>query len=340
MRFSHKLIAAASSTIVAMTTLAGCSALPDSNDNGLLNVVATTTQVGDFAREVGGERIHLTTLLSPGASAHAFEPTQADMVALAQADVLVINGLYLESFVDDAVATSGFTGSIVDASVGLHLDTDSAGSAATAATDADHEHEGEHEGEHGSVNPHIWTSPMMAAEMVDTIAAGLSQAAPQQKTAFAKNAATYDAKLALLDSWIAQNIAQVPESERLFVSGHNSLAYYLDQYGIQFVGSLLPSFEDNAEPSVGEITKLIDAINTLGVKAIFVESSMNPKIAERIAEQTDAVLIEHDVLYADSLGAAGSGAETYLAATIHNTKTIVTAWGYPPLPLPNDLESA
>lgn len=338
MRFSHKLIAAASTTIVAMTALAGCSALPDPNDNGLLNVVATTTQVGDFAREVGGERIHLTTLLSPGASAHAFEPTQADMVALAQADVLVINGLNLESFVDDAVATSGFTGTIVDASVGLHLDTDSAGSAETAATDADHDHE--HEGEHGSVNPHIWTSPMMAAEMVDTIAAGLSKAAPQQKADFTRNAAAYDAKLALLDSWIAQNIAQVPKSERLFVSGHNSLAYYLDQYGIQFVGSLLPSFEDNAEPSVGEITKLIDTINTLGVKAIFVESSMNPKIAERIAEQTDAVLIEHDVLYADSLGAADSGAETYLAATIHNTKTIVTAWGYQPLPLPNELESA
>ena len=121
--------------------------------------------------------------------------------------------------------------------------------------------------------------------------------------------------------------------------GHNSLEYYLDHYGIQFVGSILPSFEDNAEPSVAEITALIDTINTLGVKAIFVESSMSPKTAERIAQQTGAVLIEHDVLYADSLGATGSNAETYIDATIHNTRTIVTAWGYQPLPLPQELES-
>lgn len=337
MRFSYKLLAGAGVAIVAMTTIGGCSALPIPKDDGLLNVVATTTQVGDFAREVGGTSIHLTTLLSPGASAHAFEPTQADMVALAQADVLVINGLGLESFVDDAVATSGFAGTIVDASAGMQLDAEAGSSASTESANADHEHESEHE--HGGVNPHIWTSPLMAAEMVDTIAAGLGQADPAQKATFSKNAEAYDSKLALVDAWIAENIAQVPQSERLFVSGHNSLAYYLDEYGIQFVGSLLPSFEDNAEPSVAEITTLIDTINALGVKAIFIESSMNPKTAERIAAQTGAALIDHDVLYADSLGAAGSGAETYIAATIHNTKTIVTAWGYQPLPLPHELES-
>lgn len=334
MRFTHKLLAFAGVAAFGIAGVTGCSTQPSPQDDGVLNVVATTTQVGDFTREVGGEGIHLTTLLSPGASAHAFEPTQADMVALARADVLVINGLGLETFVDEAVATSGFSGVIVDASEGMHLEehaNESDTADAGDASDLDHEH--------GGANPHIWTSPAMAAEMVDSIATGLSTAAPEQRETFAQNAAIYDTKLEGLDSWISENIAQVPQNERLFVSGHNSLEYYLDHYGIQFVGSILPSFEDNAEPSVAEITALIDTINTLGVKAIFVESSMSPKTAERIAQQTGAVLIEHDVLYADSLGATGSNAETYIDATIHNTRTIVTAWGYQPLPLPQELES-
>lgn len=312
-------------TLALVASVSGCASTQPSNSDLALNVVATTTQVGDFTHQVGGETIELTTLLSPGASAHAFEPTQADMVSLAEADVLVINGLNLEPFVDDVVATSGFAGTIIDASTGLHVEE--------SGSSVEDEHD------HGGTNPHIWTSPVMAAEMVNTIAAGMSDVAPEYRETFSQNAEAYVVKLTALDAWVAENFAAVPENERLFVSGHNSLEYFLDEYGITFVGSILPSFEDNAEPSVAQVNQLIDHINRLGVKAIFVESSMNPKTAARIAEQTGAVLIDHDVIYADSLGAAGSGAETYIAATIANTRTILEAWGYTPTPLPSELRS-
>lgn len=313
---------AAAVVATAALLLSGCASAPSSNSDGL-RVVATTTQVGDFTHEVGRSGIQLTTLLSPGASAHAFEPTQANMIALADADVLVINGLDLEPFIEDAIATSGFQGALVDASSGIQLD-------------ADHEEGDTHD--HGSVNPHIWTSPVLASEMVANISAGLSEADPARAKAYAGNAGEYQAKLAVLDKWISANMAQVPVAERVFVSGHDSLAYYLDEYDIEFVGSILPSFEDNAEPSVAQIDELIQAIRASSVKAIFVESSMNPKIAERIATESGAKLINHDVIYADSLGAPGSGAETYIDATVHNTRVILEAWGYTPTPLPTELE--
>lgn len=331
-RFSRvgRLVSVVAVAATAGLVLSGCASAASPSTGGELNVVATTTQVGDFTQAVGGDHIHLTTLFSPGASAHAFEPTQADMIALADADVLVINGAGLETFIDTAVETSGFSGTIIDASTGLQLDAD----------DHDHETEAEHaehDHDHGETNPHIWTAPLMASQMVKNIADGMAKAKPTLAEAFQENAHDYEQQLILLDAWIAENMAQVPEEERLFVSGHDSLHYFLEAYDIEFVGSLLPGFEDNAEPSLNQINELIEKINDLGVRAIFVESSINPKTAALIAKETGATLVDHDVIYVDSLGAAGSGAETYIAATLHNTRAILEAWGVTPTELPTEL---
>lgn len=331
MRLRRSLVAGSAVVVATGLFVTGCGTASHDAAHSELKVVATTTQVGDLTQVVGGDDIHLTTLLSPGASAHAFEPTQADMIALADADVLVINGAGLETFVDTATETSGFSGTIVDASSGLELDVE----------EHDAEHEGETEAEHDEhegANPHVWTDPRMAAQMTQTIATGLAKVQPSLADTFETNAEAYEHKLMLLDGWIAENMAQIPEDQRLFVSGHDSLHYYLDAYDIQFVGSILPSFEDNAEPSLTQINELITEINALGVKAIFVESSINPKTAALIAKETGATLVDKNVLYVDSLGAAGSGAETYIAATVHNTRVILEAWGVTPTELPAELQ--
>jgi zinc/manganese transport system substrate-binding protein/manganese/iron transport system substrate-binding protein len=352
------LIAAAVAT-AALTAggLSGCSTPQSSPEDGLLKVVATTTQVGDFTQQIGGDQISLTTLLTPGSSAHAFDPTPADMIALGEADVLVINGMGLETFLDSAIETSGFTGSIVDASEHLvsegliektaredhdgdhddKHDDDHGHSDEDDHTDGDHGHDDDHGHSHADGNPHIWTSPVLAAEMVHSIAEGLSAVDPDRAEYFEANAEAYELQLEALNDWIAENMAQVPETERLFVSGHNGLEYYLDDYGIAYIGSVLPSFEDNAEPSVAEINQLVTDMKAAGVKAIFVESSINPKMAAIIAEQTGAELISENVIYVDSLGAPGTGAETYIQATIQNTRTLLSAWGYEATPLPAEL---
>lgn len=369
------LAALAATTLV----LAGCSSAGGDDSAGggagasgdALRVVATTTQLADFAAIVGGDDIELTGLLPLGGSAHHFDPTPADLLALGSADVLIVNGAGLETFIESAVDASGFDGLLIEAGEGVDLVlageiTQEALDASEHAHDehehdhdeahhdhadddhADHDHADhahdhgdhahDHDHDHGDLNPHLWTSPRFAADMVHEIAEGLGEADPPHATQYDERAHAYMAQLAELDEWIAAQFAAVPADERVLVSGHDSLRYYLHDYGIAFAGSILPSFEDNAEPSAAEIEVLVAAIAERGVQAIFVESSMSPKLAETVGREAGVTVVSESALYADSLGAPGSGAENYIDATVHNTATILEAWGYTVAPLPEALQ--
>ncbi|MGO1538503.1 MAG: metal ABC transporter substrate-binding protein [Leucobacter sp.] len=303
-----------------------------------LQVVATTTQLTDFTRQVGGDDIALTGLLTAGASAHHFDPSPADLLALGSAEVLVVNGVGLEEFLDDAIEAAGFDGVVIDASEGVDLEeTEEATHEADDGHDDDHDHDHAHD--HGAINPHIWTSPEYAADMVDEVAQGLAEADPDHAADYQDRAGAYVTQLDDLDKWIEAQFERVPSEDRVLVSGHDSLRYYLDEYDIEFAGAILPSFEDNSEPSAADIDQLVSAIKERGVTAVFVESSMSPKLASTIAKEAGVEVVTEDALYADSLGAEGSGAETYIDATIHNTQTIIEAWGGTVDPLPNTLGS-
>ena len=352
-----------------------------------LKVAVTTTQLADFAAEIGGEDIELTSLLAPGGSAHHFEPTPGDLLRLGQADVLVVNGAGLDDFVDNSIEASGFSGTIIDASAGIDLDMARAITAEAlegqnhagehssegAHTDTDgHEHDDEPAGsvghahgeaeaghatsvdadlhggdtaaeaehddhDHGDLNPHLWTSPRFAQGMVQHITDGLAAADPEHKNDYLERSSAYQEKLATLDDWISAQFNRIPAEDRVLVTGHDSLRYYLHDYEIAYAGSLLPSFEDNAEPSAAEIDALVKAIKKSGVQAIFVESSLSPKLAKTVAKEAGVTVVDADSLYADSLGPVGSGAETYIDATVHNTRLILEAWGATVEPEPSEL---
>ena len=374
-------LALAAGAALALTSCAGAAGAGDAPD-GALSVVATTTQLTDFVAQVGGDDVAVTGLLPAGGSAHHFDPSPADLLALGEADVLVVNGAGLETFVDDAIEASGFDGEVITASDGIDLDearaiTREGGEAGegehddteaghdhehaegehdhTEAGEAEHDHaeaghehehgetghdhaEAEHDHDHGDLNPHLWTAPRYAEGMVAEIAAGLARVDPARADAYAERGDAYAATLEELDAWVAAQFERVPESERVLVSGHDSLRYYLHDYGIAFAGSILPSFEDNAEPSAAEIDALVGAIRERGVRAVFVESSMSPKLARTIAREAGVEVVDAETLYADSLGAPGSGADTYVAATVHNTEVILAAWGADPDPVPATLQ--
>lgn len=360
----------------AALTLTGCSsghgnAAPSGATEGALQVVATTTQLADFAHQVGGSDIELRGLLTPGGSAHHFDPTPADLLALSEADVLIVNGAGLETFIDDAIDASGFEGEIVTASDGIDLDeateitaegeAEAAGGAdphdhadhdhdhgAEAGDHAGHDHaedvteeaHGSHAGhDHGPTNPHLWTSPRYAAGMASHIGAELARIDGAHAAAFEERAAAYVERLEALDAWVGEQFAAVPEATRVIVSGHDSLRYYLHDYDIAFAGSILPSFEDNAEPSAADIDALVAAIRERGVTAVFVESSMSPKLARTIAQEAGVRVVDAESLYADSLGTSDSDADTYIDATVHNTRVILEAWGAEAGPLPAALQS-
>jgi ABC-type Zn uptake system ZnuABC Zn-binding protein ZnuA len=317
------------------------------------SIVATTTQVGDFTRALVGESAEVTQLLEPGQSAHGFDPSAAQLLALAGADALVVNGAGLESWLDDAVTASGFDGVLIDASEGIELfGTDDHDVDDTDHSDADHsddhsdadDHAEDHQADdaddhaghdHGDGNPHIWTDPAMAMQMVQNIGDGLESVPGVDSAAVAANEEAYLAKLEALDAWIERNVATVPVPQRVLVTNHDAFTYFVNAYDVTFVGSVIPSFDDNAEPSAAEIDELVADIRSTGVQAVFSEASLSPKAAETIAREAGvAVYSGSDALYGDSLGAVGSDGETYLGAQEHNARLILESWGVTPSPLP------
>lgn len=343
--------------------LAGCAS-PAASGNGTGDgpaIVATTTQVGDFTRELLGDTADVTQLLAAGQSAHSFDPSAAQLLALTEADALVVNGGGLESWLDDAIAASGFDGELIDASTGIELyGTDDHGdehaddhaeehadehTEAEGDTADDHAAEAEsdadgHEGhEHGDGNPHIWTDPELAEHMVENIAHGLVEVPGVDVDAVEANEAAYLEQLHELDGWIEENIAQVPVERRLLVTNHDAFTYFVDAYDITFVGSVIPSFDDNAEPSAAEIDALVAKIAETGVQAVFSEASISPKAVETIAAEAGVTVYSGpDALYGDSLGAEGTDGATYLGSQVHNARLILESWGVEPSAPPASLQ--
>lgn len=325
-----RLLTVAALVASAAFALSGCASTPSGDTSSSeLTIVATTTQMADFTRNVVGDtaNVSLTQLIQPNQSAHSYDPSAADLTALARADVLVINGVGLEEWLSDAIDASGFHGVTIDASHDVTVLGTSVGT----------EHAGDPSA-HSAGDPHIWTDVRNAETIVKSIETGLANASSGHAAVFAANAAAYSAKLADLDSWIRSNVDTVPAAERLLVSNHDALGYYTAAYGITYVGAVIPSFDDNAEPSAAAMDTLVAAIKSAGVKAVFSEASLSPKTADTIAREAKVTVYSGaDALYVDSLGPAGSAGDTYLKAQVHNSTLIVESWGVTPTPLPADL---
>ncbi|WP_150307402.1 metal ABC transporter solute-binding protein, Zn/Mn family [Planctomonas psychrotolerans] len=400
--------------LLGSLVLAGCSGTPAGGATGTVDetdrptVVVTTTQIADFTRAIAGDSLDVTQLIQPNQSAHGYEPSAADLLAMADADAVVQNGIGLEEWLDSAVNASGFDGVLIDASEGIavadlaggaedehaedahageghtedehageghaedehageghaeddHAHDDHAGeteaehaehadeAAGTEATDADTEAAGtegtdtsadeDHAHDHSAGDPHIWSDPANAITMVESIAAGLTAVDGVDAEAVEANAAAYIDDLSTLADWIDGSIEAVPAESRLLVTNHDTFGYFAERYDVHYVGSVIPGFDDNAEPSAAEIDQLVAAIRETGTTAIFAEASISPRTAETIATEAGVtVYAGDDALYADSLGPAGSAGETYIASQVHNVTLLVESWGAAPLEVPAQLE--
>jgi zinc/manganese transport system substrate-binding protein/manganese/iron transport system substrate-binding protein len=272
----------------------------DGTDSRILNIVATTTQVADFATNVGGDRVRVTSLLKPNLDAHDYEPSPADVEAIARADLVLENGAGLETWLRDTITNSGFRGPVVDTSQGVRLRMVG-----------------------GQPDPHIWQSPRNAEVMVANIDRALAAADPADAAVFQANLAAYTKQLQVLDAEVQRQIDSL--ANKKLVTNHDAFGYYIDRYGLQFVGSVIPSFDSSAELSGRDIRDLVAKIKATGVKAVFSETSLPPRTAETIAGEAGVKVVEgEDALYGDSLGPAGSDGDTYLKMIRHNTRTIVS----------------
>jgi zinc/manganese transport system substrate-binding protein len=273
---------------------------------GKLAVVATTPQVADFVRTIGGGDVAVTQIVKPGVDPHEYEPTPADIRAIGTAELVVKNGVGLERWLGRTIRSAGFSGPIVDSSQGVPL------------------RKGDEDTKDG--DPHIWHDPRNAKIMVADIEKGLAGADPAHSSAYARNLTAYQAQLDKLDADNVAAFAALPAGDRKLVTNHDAFGYYVDRYHLQFVGSVIPSMDTSAELSARQLDDLVAEIKATGTKAIFTESSLPPKTADSIARQAGVKVIGgDDALYGDSLGPAGSPGATYLGAEAHNTQVIVTA---------------
>jgi ABC-type Zn uptake system ZnuABC Zn-binding protein ZnuA/ABC-type Mn2+/Zn2+ transport system permease subunit len=287
---------------LAVLLLAGCGS---GAGNGQPVVVATTTQIADLTRAVGGPDVSVHQILQPNTDPHEYEPRPNDIEATANAKVVLENGDGLDKWMTKVVSESGAKAGAVD--LGDVTRTQIAGQTTGP--------------ERSPVDPHWWHDPRNAEAAVERIRAALGAAFPKHKQAFDRRAAAYVKRLVSLDSRIAACFKSVPPAQRKLVTSHDAFNYFAKRYGIQVVGAIIPSQSTQAQPSAGDIARLVKQVKSEKVRAIFLESSVNPKLAKAVAAQTG--VIGSLELYGDTLGAKGSRGATYLGMEAANADAMM-----------------
>ena len=290
--FRMRLVLTAIAALVALLAI-GCG--DDSEASGDLTVVATTTQGADLARQVGGDRLNVEGMLRPGGDPHDYEPRPSDVQAVADAAVVFRSGGEVDEWLSDVIDNAGG-----DAEVVTLIDS------VTRLDD----------------DPHWWQDPRNSMRAVEAIRAELAKADPAGRATYARNAARTIRTIEGLDRRIAACVERVPPARRKIVTTHDALGYFARRYGIEVVGSVIPSLSTQAQASAGDVQRLVEQIRSERVEAVFPESSVNPDIERAIAREAGARIGES--LYADSLGPKGSPGETYAGALAADAAALVS----------------
>jgi zinc/manganese transport system substrate-binding protein len=262
-------------------------------------VVASFSILADMAQEVAPAGVQITPLVGPDADAHVYEPSPADGRRLAQADLVLVNGLGFEGWIDRMVKVSGYRGPVVVASRGI-----------TARR-----------GGHHGVDPHAWQDLALARRYVANLSEAFTQRWPERRDEIAQRSADYDARLARLDAQVREWLGAVPRPQRRVITSHDAFAYFGLAYGVDFLAP--QGWSTHSEPSAAAVARLIRQIRKDGVRAIFVENISDPRLVERIAREGGARI--GGTLYSDALSRPGGPAATYLQLFEHNARSLAAA---------------
>src|SRR3954452_20492439 len=279
---------------IAAGALAGCGGA-SAGDDGRPVVVATTTQAGDLARNVAGERAHVTSILKPNTDPHGYEPRTGDVKALVGADLVLRSGGEIDDWLEEARRGAGSDAPVLT----LGRDT--------------------------SRDPHWWQDPRAAIAAVPRIQDALSQVDPGGRAGYAARAASYLAALRRLDAGIARCIATIPPDRRRLVTTHDALGAFARRYGLSVIATVIPSRSTAGQASAGETADLVRTLRRERVPAVFAESSVRSDVEKAIAREAGARVAPP--LWADSLGPKGSSGATYIGSMEADARTIAAALG-------------
>ncbi|HEX2252860.1 MAG TPA: zinc ABC transporter substrate-binding protein [Thermoanaerobaculia bacterium] len=292
-----------------LVVLAGCSPPADAPRSGPLKLVATTNIVADTARRIAGEHASVEALMGPGVDPHLFKASESDVRRLAEADLILYNGLHLEGKMGDILVKMARSRPVV--ALGDGIPEEALREPPELA---------------GQYDPHVWFDVSLWARTLPVIAEELARLDPQHAAEYRANAEAYGAELAALDAWIGEQVRTLAPERRVLVTAHDAFGYFGERYGMEVVG--LQGISTLAEAGLQDVERVVDLVVERGVPAMFVESSVPRRSIEAVQaavrDRGGEVTIGGE-LHSDSLGAAGTPAGTYPGMVRANVETIVEA---------------
>lgn len=296
---------------IAALFLTACGLAPSSDSAAVtepasINVLASTSFLADIAQNVAGDHLTVASLLPFGADPHAYQAAPSDVAKIAESNLLILNGVEYEHFIESLLENAGGERLIITATDGL-----------TPNQMEDEENAGQMTGD-----PHMWLDPNRVITYVENIRDGLIEVDPDGAEAYKANADAYIAQLKDLDKWIVEQVNTIPAERRLLVTNHEAAGYFAERYGFEIVGAVIPSLSTDAGTSAKEMAALIEQIKATGAPAIFLGEVENPDLANQIADETGVKVV--DSLYLESL-TDGAPAATYMDMMKHNVTQIVSA---------------
>ncbi len=309
--------------LTALMLASACSSSDDADDR--VNVVVTTTIIGDVVTNIVGDDANVEVLLPVGADPHSYQASSRQAASIQTADLVIANGLNLEEGLSDLLESAQADGANI-LELGPNLEP--------LPFTGPHDHEGEdhseeegneeegHDEEEMGLDPHIWLDPLRMADAANLIAAELTKVDPNAD--WAARAGEYAAQLNEIDTRINQILDVLPDEQRKLVTNHGSLGYFADRYNFEVVGVVIPGGSTLADPSSAELTALVEEIEHEGVKAIFGETTESTALADAVAAElgSEVAVVE---LFTGSLGEPGSGAETLTDLLVTNARLIADA---------------
>jgi zinc/manganese transport system substrate-binding protein len=275
-----------------------------------VRVLATFSILGDFVKNVGGDRVEVATLVGPNSDAHVYSPAPADAKKIVAAKVVITNGLGFEGWMGRLVKASGTKAAPVVATKGIK-----------ARQQAAQGHGHSHGHSHGTIDAHAWQSIANAKIYVANIRAALIAADPAGKAAYEANAAAYLEKLDVLDKEVREAVAAIPKDRRRIITSHDAFGYFQDAYGIAFIAPQGVSTE--SEASARDVARIISQIKKQKIPAVFLENVTDPRLVQRIAAESGAKI--GGKLYSDALTDEKGDAPTYIDMMRFNLKQLVPA---------------
>lgn len=286
---------------VITLTIISCSSDDRKLAGDKLVVVSTITIINDMVKNIGGDKVEAISICGIGFDPHTYKSVPGDSKIIASADIVFMNGFGLEGWIEKLIRAAGSNKPVFAVTNGIEPLRDDRG--------------------HGDPDPHCWFNARLAKVYVDNILSGLIEVDPENEDVFSQNAIAYKLQLDSLHSYASEMISQIPEQYRTLVTSHDAFRYFGEAYGIKV--EALQGISTEAKAQTADVAELVDLIKEFNLPAVFIETSVNPKLLEQIAAETQAKI--GGVLFSDSIGDEGTAGGSYIGAFKYNVETITNA---------------